>query len=126
MAATGTAAGPATGPGTTSATGRGVRGGRWATALAGAVALLALSGTVVLELLTPASSVPAGVGVESQWSSIPVALALLVPGLLLLARMPRHPVAALLAGPACSGRWTPSPPRGPAGHCSSPRTPPCR
>lgn len=77
------------------------RGGRSARApvlLAGVPAAAALVVAVVVELRVPAESLPPEEGAELVWASGAIALVLLVAGLLLVARVPRHPVAWVLAG----------------------------
>ncbi|MEV1291274.1 sensor histidine kinase [Pseudonocardia sp. NPDC049635] len=81
--------------------------------LAGAPALLALVAATVIELRVPAGAVPPTAGSEPVWTTVSVAAVLLVTGLLLVARLPRHPVAWVLAGSgvlwaldAAAGAWT--------------------
>ncbi|MFE3449033.1 histidine kinase [Nonomuraea sp. NPDC059194] len=62
------------------------------------VALAIAAATVALDVRSAAVAVPAASELEAGWSSALSGLALLVPGILLLRRLPRHPVAWVLAG----------------------------
>ncbi len=61
-----------------------------------AVALAIATATVLLDLRTAGVRVPATSELEPGWSSAFTGLAMLVPGALLLRRLPRHPVAWVL------------------------------
>ena len=54
--------------------------------------------TLVLDVLTRDVVAPDSAGVEPGWTALIPGLAMVVPGALLLRRMPRHPVAWVLVG----------------------------
>ncbi|MBE3014702.1 sensor histidine kinase [Microbispora sp. NEAU-D428] len=70
-----------------------------AAAVAAVAALLAVAaGTVLLDVLARGTRVPAGAELDPGWTSALAGLAQAVPGVLLLRRLPRHPVAWVLTG----------------------------
>ncbi|MGW7685348.1 sensor histidine kinase [Kribbella sp. NPDC054772] len=76
--------------------GEGRRGG-WGPAALGAVALLLSAATVALDIVNGAGA-PAAAELEAGWAAALSGLAQVVPGLLLLRRLPRHPIAWILTG----------------------------
>ncbi|GAA1992193.1 hypothetical protein GCM10009817_37930 [Terrabacter lapilli] len=54
--------------------------------------------TVWLDVANSATAIPPGTGLEAGWVGALAGLAQLVPGLLLLWRLPRHPIAWVLVG----------------------------
>lgn len=67
----------------------------WGPAVLGAVALLLAAVTVVLDVRN-VTGIPAAAELEPGWTAALAGLAQLVPGLLLLHRLPRHPIAWIL------------------------------
>ena len=69
----------------------------WGPAALGAAVLLLCAATVVLDLRN-GTNIPSAAELDAGWTSALSGLALVVPGLLLLHRLPRHPVAWVLTG----------------------------
>ncbi|TCC61082.1 sensor histidine kinase [Kribbella pittospori] len=76
--------------------GEDARAGWWPAAL-GAAALLLAAVTMVLDVRNGAGA-PAAAELDAGWTSALSGLAQVIPGLLLLQRLPRHPVAWILTG----------------------------
>ncbi|MBC3193869.1 sensor histidine kinase [Pseudonocardia sp. C8] len=82
-------------------------------ALLGVPSLAALAAAVAIELRVPDGAVPGEAGLEPAWATVAIATVLLGTGVLLVARLPRHPVAWVLAGSgalwaldAAAAAWT--------------------
>ena len=69
----------------------------WGPAALGAAALLLVAATVVLDLRN-GTDIPPAAELDVGWPAVLSGLAQLVPGLLLLHRLPRHPIAWILTG----------------------------
>ncbi|MEV5961301.1 hypothetical protein AB0L70_06020 [Kribbella sp. NPDC051952] len=69
----------------------------WGPAALGAAALLLAVATVVLDLRN-GTGIPAAAELDAGWTAVLSGLAQVVPGLLLLHRLPRHPIAWILTG----------------------------
>ncbi|TCO37795.1 histidine kinase/DNA gyrase B/HSP90-like ATPase [Kribbella antiqua] len=69
----------------------------WETAAAGAAGLLLFALTVVLDIRN-GSRIPDAAELDAGWTAALSGLAQLIPGLLLLHRLPRHPIAGVLTG----------------------------
>lgn len=63
-----------------------------------AVGVAVMVATVALDIRTAGAPIPAAAELEPGWLSALCGLAQLVPGVLLLRRLPRHPVAWVLTG----------------------------
>ncbi|TDW92004.1 MULTISPECIES: sensor histidine kinase [Kribbella] len=69
----------------------------WGPAALGAAALLLTAATIVLDLRN-GTNAPADAQLDEGWTSALSGLAQVVPGVLLLHRLPRHPIAWILTG----------------------------
>lgn len=69
---------------------------RWGPAVLGAVAVLLVAATVALDLRN--ADPPPAAELDAGWTAALSGLAQLIPGLLLLQRLPRHPIAWILTG----------------------------
>ncbi|MEU4290410.1 sensor histidine kinase [Kribbella sp. NPDC026596] len=69
----------------------------WGPAALGAVALLLSVATVVLDVRN-GTDIPAAAELDAGWTAVLSGLAQVIPGLLLLRRLPRHPIAWILTG----------------------------